>query len=234
MQPFKARRFQLGFRQITENLWSCENAWHAFIQGWRDPCMLQAMCQPVGKSWLPCILNTHKTGMVPRYCIAKCDSAHVGPFSRLWECYLLDPFSRLWEYCLLGPVREPGWLHFSYNLPCQVSSPYNLCKGVFREGPWVRRAELCTQMLQQQCKLQQHTTKTQVQIPKTLRTHRLLGVRDAHHSHRGSPVRCSQGSSNFLPSAQIPYKPVHPWTVAIAKSWSILWLLFLCCITCFA
>ena len=37
LQTLKARQVHLRFRQMEENLWSHGNAWHAFIQGWRDP-----------------------------------------------------------------------------------------------------------------------------------------------------------------------------------------------------
>ena len=40
------------------------------------------------KFQLPYILNAHKASRMPRYYITKHDSAHAGPFSRLWEyCY---------------------------------------------------------------------------------------------------------------------------------------------------
>ena len=52
-------------------------------------------CHTGRESQLPYILNAHKAGRVPRYCITELHSVHVGPFSRLWE------------YCLSGSVREP-------------------------------------------------------------------------------------------------------------------------------
>ena len=51
------------------------------------------------KSQLPYILNVQKAGEVPRYCITKHDSVHVGPFKAM-GFLLIGPVSRLWECCL--------------------------------------------------------------------------------------------------------------------------------------
>ena len=54
-----------------------------------------------------------------------------------------------------------------------------------------RRAEPCTQIPHQQYKLQQHAAKIHALPPKTARPHCYSVVKDAHHSCRGPPVRCS-------------------------------------------
>ena len=92
-------------------------------------------------------------------------------------------------------VMEADWL-CSYIPPLQGSSPYNLHEGVFLRGPLARRIDPCTQMPKQwyklqEHKLQQHTVKTQVILPKTARTHHHSVVKDAQHSCRGSSVRPS-------------------------------------------
>ena len=50
LQPFKAGQVHSGFGQMEENFQSLGNAWHAFIQGWGNPCMLQAACHATGSS----------------------------------------------------------------------------------------------------------------------------------------------------------------------------------------
>ena len=55
-------------------------------------------------------------------------------------------------------MRQPDRLHFPYSPPPQGSSPYSLHKGVFHEGPLVSRAEPCTQLPQEQNKLEQQAT----------------------------------------------------------------------------
>ena len=109
---------------------------------------------------------------------------HAGPYSRLYEhCGVIVSRASI-------QVREPDKLHCPCIPPLQGSSPYNLHKGVFCKGPLARRAESCTQVPQQQHKLQQQATKIQALQPKTARTHYHSVVKDAHHSYR-SPVMCS-------------------------------------------
>ena len=48
LQPVKARQVHSRFGQMEENLRSCGNAGHDFIQGWGDPRMPQAVCHTAG------------------------------------------------------------------------------------------------------------------------------------------------------------------------------------------
>ena len=141
--------------------------------------VMHAHRKPCGKSRFLYILNAHKAFRVPRHYIAKHDSAHAGPSSRLWGILHIRPSEGA---CLTQfPLQStPSWF-----LTIQSK------RGCLLRGSMARRAEPCTHIAQQQCRLQQQATKTRVLPPKTARTHCHSVVRVACHSCRGSSVRYS-------------------------------------------
>ena len=110
LQPFKARQVHMGFRQMGENLQSLGDAWHAFIHRWGDPRTLQA-CVHQPKSQLPYVLNAHKAGRVPKYCITECDSAHVGPLKvmEVMGIQFIGPCLKAMGILLILVTQTSGW-----------------------------------------------------------------------------------------------------------------------------
>ena len=74
---------QAGSLGIWADGTKCTEPWKCLTcpySGWSDPHTPQAVCHTSRESQLHYILHVHKAGRVPRYCITKHDSVHVGPF----------------------------------------------------------------------------------------------------------------------------------------------------------
>ena len=60
LQPVRARQVHSGFWEMEENVRSCGNETHAFVQGWA----VHAHCNPHVAKWEALTLNEHKAGRV--------------------------------------------------------------------------------------------------------------------------------------------------------------------------
>ena len=50
------------------------------------------------KPQVPCVLNVHKAGRMPKHCVTQCDSVHAGPLKAM-GIHFIRPVSRLCEHC---------------------------------------------------------------------------------------------------------------------------------------